>query len=191
MPCTSTTSSPSSSPRASVGPESQKLTRSPCTVAVRRAVRLIARISHAAEHGAAPLRPTAPYGEVRAPVVVTLGGLRSADGAREWCAGAHSRPHVAQQRVRVTTILSIQTSAVAQVHGGRRAMDGLLLGVVIAAVVVVLVGVVLLVVARHRARATTASLRSRFGAEYDRVTAAYGRRNGEQELRARVRRRKE
>jgi hypothetical protein len=70
-------------------------------------------------------------------------------------------------------------------------MHGVLLGVVIAAVVVVIVGVVLMVVARHRARATTASLRSRFGGEYERVTSAYGRRNGEKELRERVRRRKE
>ena len=70
-------------------------------------------------------------------------------------------------------------------------MDGVLLGVVIAAGGVVLVGVGLLGVARRRARSTTASLRSRFGGEYDRVTSAYGHRNGEKELRERVRRRKE
>ena len=70
-------------------------------------------------------------------------------------------------------------------------MDGVVLGIVIAAVVVVLIGVVLLVIARRRARATSATLRSRFGDEYDRVVSEYGRRDGEKELRARVRRRQE
>ncbi|NMO93588.1 hypothetical protein [Actinomycetospora sp. TBRC 11914] len=69
-------------------------------------------------------------------------------------------------------------------------MDGVVLGIVAAAVVVVLLGVVLLLVARRRARGSTAALRSRFGAEYDRVVRSYGRRNGEKELRARLRRRR-
>ena len=69
-------------------------------------------------------------------------------------------------------------------------MNGVVLGIVIAAVVVVVLGVVLLLVARHRARASTASLRSRFGEEYDRVVSAYGQRGGEKELHARLRRRR-
>lgn len=70
-------------------------------------------------------------------------------------------------------------------------MNGVVLGVVIAAVVIVLLGTALLLVARRRARASTAALRSRFGNEYARVIRAYGQRNGEKELRARVRRRRQ
>lgn len=61
----------------------------------------------------------------------------------------------------------------------------------VAAVVVVLLGATLLVVARRRARSTRAALRSRFGEEYDRVVGAYGQREGEKELRARLRRRRD
>lgn len=67
-------------------------------------------------------------------------------------------------------------------------MDTTVLAIVVAGVVVVL-GIVLIVVARYRARSTTAALRSRFGAEYDRVVDEYGHRDGEKELRERVRRR--
>ena len=68
-------------------------------------------------------------------------------------------------------------------------MDTLTIVIVVAAVVVVL-GIVLLIVSRVRARSTTAALRSRFGPEYDRVVDAYGRRDGEKELRARLKHRK-
>lgn len=70
-------------------------------------------------------------------------------------------------------------------------MNGVVLGVVIAAVVIIILGIVFLLVARHRARATTAALRSRFGEEYDRVVDEYGHRDGEKELRARLKRREE
>ncbi len=69
-------------------------------------------------------------------------------------------------------------------------MDGVVIAIVVAAVIVV-VGVVLLIVARVRARSTTAALRSRFGTEYDRVVDSYGQRDGEKELRARLRHRRE
>ena len=70
-------------------------------------------------------------------------------------------------------------------------MDGLVLGIVIAAVVVVVLGAVLLAVARKRSRSTSAALRSRFGEEYDRVVSAYGQRDGEKELRSRLKRRQQ
>lgn len=70
-------------------------------------------------------------------------------------------------------------------------MNGVVLGVVIAAVVVIVLGIVFLLVARRRARSTTASLKSRFGEEYDRVVHEYGHRDGEKELRARLKRRDE
>ncbi|GLZ52575.1 hypothetical protein Acsp07_21920 [Actinomycetospora sp. NBRC 106378] len=70
-------------------------------------------------------------------------------------------------------------------------VDGTVLTIVIVAVVVIVLGVVLILVARYRARATTASLRSRFGDEYDRVVEQYGKRDGEKELRARLKRRQE
>ena len=63
--------------------------------------------------------------------------------------------------------------------------------VIVVALVVVAIGVVLVIVGRLRARATTASLRSRFGEEYDRVIAAYGQRDGEKELQERLERRRE
>ncbi|MEJ2866802.1 hypothetical protein WCD74_03440 [Actinomycetospora sp. OC33-EN08] len=69
-------------------------------------------------------------------------------------------------------------------------MDGTLLGIVIAAAVVIVAGIVLVLVARRRGRVGTATLRSRFGDEYDRVVADYGRGPGEKELRARLDRRR-
>ena len=70
-------------------------------------------------------------------------------------------------------------------------MDTTVITLVAVAVAVIVIGVVLVLVGRHRARSTTASLRSRFGEEYDRVVAAYGRRDGEKELRDRLKRRRE
>lgn len=69
-------------------------------------------------------------------------------------------------------------------------MDPVLIVIVIAAVVLV-VGVVLVVVARVRSRSRKAALRSQFGEEYDRVLDQYGKRQGERELRARLKRRRE
>lgn len=70
-------------------------------------------------------------------------------------------------------------------------MDGTVIVIVVVAVVVVVLGVALLVVGRYRARSTTATLRSRFGAEYDRVVSAFGQRDGEKELRKRLERRQQ
>ena len=69
-------------------------------------------------------------------------------------------------------------------------MDPTIIGIAVA-VAVVVIGVVLVLVARYRARATTAALRSRFGSEYDRVVDEYGHRDGEKELRERLRLRRE
>lgn len=69
-------------------------------------------------------------------------------------------------------------------------MDPVVIVVVVAAVVLVL-GVVLVVVARVRSRSRRAALRSQFGEEYDRVVDEYGKRQGERELRARLKRRRE
>lgn len=69
-------------------------------------------------------------------------------------------------------------------------MDPVLIVVVVAAVVLV-VGVVLVVVSRRRSRSRRAALRSQFGDEYDRVVAEYGTGDGERELRARLKRRRE
>jgi hypothetical protein len=69
-------------------------------------------------------------------------------------------------------------------------MDPVLIVIVVAAVVLV-VGVVLVVVARVRSRSRKAALRSQFGEEYDRVIDDYGKRQGERELRARLKRRRE
>ena len=69
-------------------------------------------------------------------------------------------------------------------------MDPTIIAIVVAAAVVV-IGVVLILVARHRSKATTAALRSRFGTEYDRVVDEYGQRDGEKELRERLRLRRE
>lgn len=66
--------------------------------------------------------------------------------------------------------------------------NGVIIAIVVVAVVIV-AGIVLMAVARHRARSTTAALRSRFGAEYDRVVESYGHKDGEKELRDRLRRR--
>src|ERR1700759_3276714 len=70
-------------------------------------------------------------------------------------------------------------------------MDGAVVIGIVAAVVVVVIGGVLLVVAGRRGRSTRAALRSRFGEEYQRVVDAYGLRDGEKELRARLERRRE
>lgn len=67
-------------------------------------------------------------------------------------------------------------------------MDPLVI-VIIVAVAVLVVGAVLIVVARVRSRSRRAALRSRFGDEYDRVIEQYGHREGERELRDRVRER--
>ena len=69
-------------------------------------------------------------------------------------------------------------------------MNGVVIAIVVAAVVVV-AGIVLLLVARSRRKSTTAALRSRFGSEYDRVVEAYGRSDGEKELRGRLKQRRE
>ncbi|MDD7937118.1 hypothetical protein PHK61_01650 [Actinomycetospora lutea] len=69
-------------------------------------------------------------------------------------------------------------------------MDPVVIVVVVAAVVLV-VGVVLVLVARARSRTRRAALRSHFGDEYDRVVGEYGQRDGERELRARLKRRRE
>ena len=69
-------------------------------------------------------------------------------------------------------------------------MDPLLI-VIIAAAAVLVVALVLVLVARSRSRSRRAALRSRFGDEYDRVVEQYGLRQGEQELRARLRARDE
>ena len=69
-------------------------------------------------------------------------------------------------------------------------MDPVLIIVVVAAVVLVL-GIVLVVIARSRSRSRRAALRSQFGDEYDRVVGEYGQRDGERELRARLKRRRE
>jgi hypothetical protein len=69
-------------------------------------------------------------------------------------------------------------------------MDPVLV-VVVVAVVVLVVGIVLVVVARRRSRSQRAALRSQFGEEYDRVVSEYGQREGERELRARLKRRRE
>lgn len=67
-----------------------------------------------------------------------------------------------------------------------------LLWLVIAAIVVLVVGILLVVSGRIRATLRTAALRRHFGAEYDRVIESFGgRRRGEAELRARLRRRRE
>ena len=65
------------------------------------------------------------------------------------------------------------------------------IAIVIAAAVVVVIGIVLLLVSRSRSKSTTAALRSRFGSEYDRVVDAYGHRDGEKELRARLKQRRQ
>ncbi|MFC5138452.1 hypothetical protein ACFPK1_09445 [Actinomycetospora rhizophila] len=69
-------------------------------------------------------------------------------------------------------------------------MDPVLIVVVVAAVVLV-AGIVLVLVARARSRSRRAALRSQFGDEYDRVIDEYGQRDGERELRARLKRRRE
>jgi len=69
-------------------------------------------------------------------------------------------------------------------------MDPVLIVVVVAAVVLV-AGIVLVLVARSRSRSRRAALRSQFGDEYDRVIDEYGTRDGERELRARLKRRRE
>jgi hypothetical protein len=69
-------------------------------------------------------------------------------------------------------------------------MDPVLV-VVVVAVVVLVVGVVLVLVARTRSRSRRAALRDQFGEEYDRVVGEYGQRDGERELRARLKRRRE
>jgi hypothetical protein len=69
-------------------------------------------------------------------------------------------------------------------------MDPVVIVIVVAALVLV-VGVVLVVVARTRSRSRRAALRSHFGDEYDRVVGEYGQRDGERELRARLKRRRE
>ncbi|GAA4802727.1 hypothetical protein GCM10023200_44930 [Actinomycetospora chlora] len=69
-------------------------------------------------------------------------------------------------------------------------MDPVVIVIVVAALVLV-VGVVLVVIARSRSRSRRAALRSHFGDEYDRVVGEYGQRDGERELRARLKRRRE
>lgn len=63
--------------------------------------------------------------------------------------------------------------------------------IIIVAVVALVVGIVLVLSGRAYASRRTAALRRHFGDEYDRVLAEYGgRRRGEAELRARLRRRR-
>jgi hypothetical protein len=63
--------------------------------------------------------------------------------------------------------------------------------VVVAAVVLLVLGIGLLLAGRRHQRRRTAALRRRFGPEYERVVGERGRRRGEAELRARMRRRQE
>lgn len=69
-------------------------------------------------------------------------------------------------------------------------MDPVVIAVIVA-VAVLVIGVVLVLVARSRSRSRRAALRSQFGGEYDRVVSEYGVRDGERELRARLKRRRE
>jgi hypothetical protein len=62
---------------------------------------------------------------------------------------------------------------------------------VLVAVVVALIGVALLISGRRYQRRRTAALRRRFGPEYDRAVRDRGRRRGESELLARIKRRRE
>jgi hypothetical protein len=62
---------------------------------------------------------------------------------------------------------------------------------VLVSVAVLLLGVALLVSGRSYLRRRTAALRRRFGREYDRVIHDLGRRRGEAELLARIKRRRE
>lgn len=62
---------------------------------------------------------------------------------------------------------------------------------VLVAVVVLLIGVALLLSGRRYLRRRTATLRRRFGPEYDRVVSERGKRRGEAELLARIKRRRE
>lgn len=62
--------------------------------------------------------------------------------------------------------------------------------IIVVAVVVLIVGVALVLSGRAYRTRRTARLRDHFGQEYDRVVAERGRRRGEAELRARLRRRR-
>ncbi len=69
-------------------------------------------------------------------------------------------------------------------------MDPVLI-IVGVAVLVLILGIVLVVVSRSRSKSRRAALRSQFGDEYDRVVDEYGTSDGERELRARLKRRRE
>lgn len=65
------------------------------------------------------------------------------------------------------------------------------LWVAVAAVVILIIGIILLASGRARAKPRTNALRRHFGPEYDRVVQEHGgKRKGEAELRARLRRRR-